>query len=214
MTEYVTKAGIRLEVERIPRQQIDNFTIDRPLPEPPTREVEVFGGDVEKVPILDDPEYRAALTNYYIELGCDKADLITEAIKILGDVDFAVDLEELRVLGLAQGDGRADLMRYIILGNAEDLEKVIELVFYNSTVTDRGILEATQSFGVTWMGQPLAALIPPKSNVMASRIFGDRQAAQWTHYNWEEFSELSGQEQSAIVAFYRLNMRLSWLGTK
>ena len=214
MTEYVTKAGTHLEVGRIPREKIDNFITGRPLPEPPMRKVEVFGGEMEDVPILDDADYQAALSNYYIELGCDKANLITSAVKILDDTDFTIDLEELRNLGLAQGDGHADLLRYIVLGNVEDLERVVELVFYNSTVTDRGILEAAQSFGVTWLRQPVMAHIPSKGEAMALRVFGDRQAAQWAHYNWEEFSELSGPKQSAVVAFYRLNMRLNQLGAK
>jgi hypothetical protein len=207
--EYVTKGGIRLEVGRIPRQEIDRFIAARPPPEPPTKAVTVFGDVEEDVPVLDDAEYLAALSNYYIELGCDKAALIVEAVEVLGDVDFAADLEELRSAGLVQGDGRVDLLRYVVLGNTSDLEQVVALVFYNSTVTVQGIQEAAQAFNLMWNGQPVSPFLLSKGNALAASAFNDRLAARWANYNWEEFSALSGPEQSATVAFYRLNMRLS-----
>jgi hypothetical protein len=32
-------------------------------------------------------------------------------------------------------------------------------------------------------------------------------AAHWDGYRWEEFAQLSGDEQSAIVALYRTHLR-------
>jgi hypothetical protein len=208
--EYATTAGMRLEVGRIPRQKIDNFIGGRPLPEPPTRTTEVFGGDTEEVPILDDPGYRRALLDYYITFGHDQVDLIADAVQIIGDVPLA-ELEELRELGLAEGDGHADLLRHVVLGSDDDLAAVVELVMYQSTVTERGIAEAAQAFNVTWMEKPVLQWGIPGSYGRHGAPFEARKAAQFSRYNWHDFCALSGPEQSAIVAFYRLSTRLEWL---
>lgn len=208
--EYVTRAGLRLEVGRIPRQDIDRFIAARPLPEPPTQTVKVFGDAEEDVPVLDDPGYQRELMHYYVQFGHDQVDLIAGAVQIADEEPLA-ELEELRELGLAEGDGHADLLRHIVLGNDNDLGAVVGLVMYQSTVTERGITEAARAFNVTFAGQDVMSWGVPGSQGRYGALFEARKAARFSGYSWGEFAGLAGPEQSAAVAFYRLNARLEWL---
>lgn len=211
MSEYVTAGGLRLEISRIPRQVIDDFLAGEMPPEPPIREVEAWGGITEEVPVLDDPGYLAAMQQYYLQLGDGQIDLIAPAVGLPPDCG-AVELEELRALGLAEeGDGKADLLRYVVLANEEDLGNVTELVFYNSTVTERGIAEAKARFGVTWHKLPVAAWHVPSSPAGYNLEFEARRVGREAGYKWGEFCKLSGPEQSAEVALQRLGSRLAWL---
>jgi hypothetical protein len=170
----------------------------------------VFGDVEEDVPVLDDPAYQRELMRYYIRFGRDQVDLITPAVQIEGDEPLA-ELEELRALGLAEGGGHADLLRHVVLGSDEDLGEVVGLVMYQSTVTERGITEAAQSFQVTWAGQDVMSWGVPGSQGQYGALFEARKAARFAGYSWTEFEALDGPEQSAAVAFYRLNARLEWL---
>ena len=205
---------MRLEVGNLPRQIIDKFLVTRLPPEPPTREAGAFGGIVEEIPVLDDPAYLAQLQTYYTRLGDEQIDLVAEAVEIIDMPEreaALVEMEDLRSLNLAEGDNHATWLRHIILADDEDLASVIELVFYNSTVTVRGISEAGRAFNVTWMGQPVTAWHVPRVPGRYSQQFEDRKVARYSGYKWQEFSTLPGPEQSAEVAFYRLSMRLEWL---
>ena len=88
---------------------------------------------------------------------------------------------------------------------------IVAGVFYESTVTQRGVDEAARSFGVTWYGNPVDPNKGPKSPAMYLSPYGDRRAAQDAGYKWSEFIELSGPEQSTEVAYHRLSNRLEWL---
>lgn len=211
MSEYVTKSGVRLEVGRIPRQEIDAFTVAHPSPEPPTRRAVAFGDVEEDVPVWDAPEYQAKLFDYYVSLAHDQMALVAGAVEILDTPDLSSELAELREIGLAQGDGHADLLRYVILGNDEDAAAVTGLVMYHSTVTERGIKEAKKAFCVTWAGQPVETWRVPGTPGRYGSLFEARLAAKFSTYSWPVFCELSGPEQSAEVAFYRLSSRLDWL---
>ena len=214
MSEYTTGAGVRLETGRLPRREIDEFLSAEPLPEPPMRQAEAFGGIVEEVPVLDDPTYLAELQTYYTRLGDEQIDLIAEAVEIteMPEREAALaEMEDLRAIGLAEGDDRATWLRHIVLADNEDLANVVEQVLYNSTVTERGIAEATRAFGVTWMGQPVTTWHVPRVPGRYNQQFEDRKAQRRGGYTWREFCALPGWEQSAEVAFYRLSTRLEWL---
>jgi hypothetical protein len=43
----------------------------------------------------------------------------------------------------------------------------------------------------------------PRSGVTYAGELEYRFAAQWAHYQWEDFIDLDGEDQSAIVASYR-----------
>ena len=205
---------MQLEVGKLPRRTIDEFLVARLPPEPPTREAEAFGGIVEEIPVLDDPAYLAKLQTYYTRLGDEQIDLVAEAVRIIEMPDreaALVEMEDLQAIGLAEDDGHAAWLRHIVLADDEDLANVIELVFYNSTVTVRGIEEAGRAFNVTWMGQPVSAWHVPRAPGRYSQQFEDRKVARRNHYQWREFGALPGPEQSAEVAFYRLSKRLEWL---
>lgn len=207
---YTTKNGVRLEIGRIPRQAIDRFVVAHPMPEPPMRKQAAFGGIEEDVPILDDPGFQRAMMDYYVEMGHDQVDLIAEAVEIVGDIEMLlVEAGELREAGIVEDE--ADLLRYIVLGNTNDLAAVVGEVFYQSTVTERGIDEAKETFGVTWAGQGVETWHVAGTPGRYKQMFQDRLAAKFDGYNWTEFCELSGPQQSGVVAFYRLNNRLEAL---
>jgi hypothetical protein len=205
---YVTESGVRLEISRIPRRLIDEFVRDHPVPEPPMKpvEAEIFGGIKEEAPDPKDPEYLLEMRRYYMEVGHAQIDLIAGAVKILDEIGT---VEELEFVGLSGNP--ADLLRTVVFDNQDDLTNVVEEVFYQSTVTQRGIDEAAQMFGVTWYGNPVDLAKGPKSPAWYHGQFGDRKAAKEGGYNWREFIELTGPEQSAVVAHHRLNNRLDWL---
>lgn len=207
MSRLATSTGYELEVGRIPRERIDAFLLAHPEPEPPTREVEAFGGVVEKVEVLDDPAYLAALQAHRLEMGAAQIDLIADAVEIEG-TGWEREFAELRELGLAGDNPKADVLRYVVLGNDADFAGVVEEVLYNSTVTLRGLEEAAERFGVTWLGQRVPVVSPPGGPGRGSNLFGDRQAAKFSLLTWEEFCTLPGPEQSAAVAFHRLTMEL------
>lgn len=206
---------MRLEIGRLPRQIIDEFLVARLPPEPPTREAEAFGGIVEEIPVLDDPTYLAELQTYYTRLGDEQIDLVAEAVVIIETPGLfrkgQAEMDDLIAAGIVETDDYISRLRYVILASDEDLGNVIELVFYNSTVTARGIEEAGRAFNVTWMGQPVSAWRVPRVPGRYSQRFEDRKVATHNHYTWRAFSALPGPEQSAQVAFYRLSMRLEWL---
>ena len=208
---YTTKNGVRLEIGRIPRQEIDRFVAAHPMPEPPMRKQAAFGGIEEDVPILDDPGFQRAMVDYYVEMGHDQVDLIAGAVKMAdGSYEaLLVEGDELREIGVVEDE--ADLLRYIILGNTDDLATVVGEAFYLSTVTERGIDEAKRMFNVTWAGQGVETWHVAGTPGQYGQMFQDRLAAKFGGYNWGEFCELSGPEQSAAVAFYRLSNRLEAL---
>lgn len=213
MAEYVTRLGTKLEIGRVPRRQIDDFTLKYPPPEPPTREVEAFGGIAEEMPVLDDPAYLAQLLAYYVKLVDERIDLIAPAVEIAGPRSDALlaELEDLRALSLVEDDDWPAQLRFSVLADDKDLGAVVELVFYNSTVTERGIAEASRAMAVTWMGQPLEGWKTPGTPGRYGQLFEARRAARHSEYTWEGFCGLTGPEQSAAVAFYRLSAKLDWL---
>jgi len=212
--EYTTINGAILEVGAIPRQEIDKFLASHPEPEPPTREVETWGGFTEQVLVLDDTSYQADLAEYYWRAGYEQIDLIAPAITILDAGENETEFDDLCVLGLADGDDKASLLQYVVLGSEEDMAAVTSLVFYNSTVTQKGIDEAAKSLGVTWMGQPVLSWHVPNTPGRYSALHEAMKVAKEYHYRWQEFCTLTGPEQSLLVAHYRLENRLQWLIAK
>jgi len=205
---YTTRSGVRLEIGRIPRRLIDEFALAHPAPEPPLKQVEaeVFGDIKEEAPDPTDPEYLLEMQRYYLEVGYAQIDLIIDGVTILDEVGTP---DELEFLGL-DGD-KGELLRSLILDNPEDIKAVVAGVFYESTVTQQGIEEAVKLFGVSWYSNPVDPNKGPRTPAMYLSHFGDRKAARDAGYKWSEFIELSGPEQSAIVAFHRLDNRLAWL---
>lgn len=215
-TIYTTKAGVQLEIGRIPRFLIDQLLVNYPEPEAPTRTEEIWGGFTEEVPDRDDPDYRFRLQIWYATIINEQTAVILPAVRVMGGVE-TVDLSELEQLqqaGILSDVQTADLLQYEVLKNNEDATAVTELVFYHSTVTQRGIDEATQAYRVTWFDQPVLAWKAPELPAQYTNLYRDRQSAQMAGYTWEQFCTMSGPEQSAIVAYHLISGRLEWLISK
>jgi hypothetical protein len=206
---YTTQAGIGLGIGRIDRQHIDNLLARRPMPEPPTRTVQVWGGIEEEEPLWNDPAYQVELTTFWLQLGREQLELVTPAVTILSGAE-SVDLRELEEAGISRSDP-AGRLRAGVLGDPLDLQAVVELVFYLSTVTQRGIDEATAAFRVLWLDKPVLAWKVPGAPAEYAPVYRDRQAARSGGYSWERFGRLTGPEQSAEVAFFLIERRLGWL---
>src|SRR5689334_22654883 len=63
-------------------------------------------------------------------------------------------------------------------------------------------------FNVQFRGRDIFEIRVPLSGVTHSIEFEWREAAHWARYRWEEFADLDGDEQAAIVAHYRAHTRL------
>lgn len=210
--EYTTAEGHRLRIGRIPRARIDAFGATNPPPEPPTKTVEVWGGLPEKVPDTNDPDYQAALGRYYVEIGRENVKLIAPAVELI-DVDLS-EIAELGHAGVDSLDNQvAAFLRYMV--NDAEVQAIVEQALYNSTVTNRGLMEASQRYNVRWGGGLLTAFsVLGKSAGSYGAEFDARRAAQFNGTRWPEFCEMSGAEQSNVVAFFRLSNSLSWLQSK
>jgi|OM-RGC.v1.014789237 hypothetical protein len=208
VTRYVTATGYELEIGRLGREEIDGFLARDPPPEPPEREVEVFGGDVELVPDRKDPDYQAALADWQRRVFVDETALIAGAVRVgaapEGDVEALVE-----ALGFEPDE--VDVLRFAALTDEGDRERVVDEVMYLSTVTPRGIAEAAERFGVEWAGKPVLEYRLGGSPAEYTQRFEDWMAATEARMSWSEFCALSGPKQSEVVAFWRLRMRLDYL---
>ena len=215
-------AGTVLVVGRIPRQHIDQFIAQHPEPEPPTRTavelgIDVFGDVDEQIPDHGNAEYLAAKAAWGEEFGTAMMGILAGAITISDDTQAAalLEMEEMRALSLLEGGGaKPSLLLYTLLTDPRDLGAVVDEIFYNSTVTLRGLVEAAQAYGVYWRGNKVPVVTPPRGPAKANGIYSDRQAAQWSHYRWSDFCELPGNEQSAIVALHRYTIKLDNMAQK
>lgn len=209
---YVTSAGVELQIGRIPRQRIDRFAATNEMPEPPTKSVETWV-DTEEIPDYNDPDYQQELTQYYLGLGKQHVALIADAVTLTDGVDTS-ELDELQEIGLVTGGKTvADFLRYTIGDN--DVQAIVAAVFYKSTVTWRGLMEASARYNVRWGTRKLDAFVVlGKSKGGYGPEFEARLAAKFNGTKWEIFCEMDGAEQSDIVAFFRLSNSLGWLQSK
>jgi len=202
--EHVTSNGVRVKVGRVPRQLLDNINL--PEPAPPTRAVETWGGIAERVPVFDDPDYRRQLSDWRLGLFAQHWNIISAAI----EVDAANTAEATALQAAGFGQGRAvDALHYTLAG--QDQVAIIAKVFYQSTVTERAILEAEARFAYTWRGKPLSAWSMRYAPGERGQLAVHWRAAFRSRMTWTQFCVLSGQEQSANVAFWSLEDRMNYL---
>ncbi len=206
--KFVASTGVQLTLAQIDRRELDRYTASNPVPEPPTRTVNVFGGDTEELPILDDAAYLQELQRYQMMIATQRLDLIANAIEI-DSYSNAQELDELKHLGVAVSPANA--LRFTSAFTSVDLAQIVELVFYMSTVTQRGIDEAAASFAVTFMEKPVLAWKVGGSAAQQSALYEHWIAAQQLRYTWDNFCALPGPEQSQCVAFVRIQSRLKYL---
>lgn len=207
---FETSAGVVLKISRIPREVIDEYVRGNPAPEPPTVEVPVFGGGTERVDDTEDPEYQQALLAYNLRMAHEEFEIIAQAVQTETDWRQDPRVAELRALGF-RIITLTDYLCYVALADEQDLIRVTEIVLYLSTVTQRGIREAEKAFDIHYHGVPLDQYPNPTGNLRVSAYYQAREAARAMGYKWEEFSELSGPEQSAVVAHYLCEQKVRWL---
>lgn len=208
--EYTTSTGIKLQLGRIPRSRIDQVAGMRRPPEPPTVAVETWV-DTEDVPNYDDPDYQRELTQYYLSLGKEHVKLIGDAVTLPDGVELG-EMAELQEVGLGSGSV-ADFLRYKLPDG--DVQKIVAQVLYQSTVTDRGLAEASARYNVRWGKRKLDTfVVVGKSKGSYGAEFEARRAAKFNGTAWGRFCEMDGARQSDIVAFFRLSMTLDWLQSK
>jgi len=211
ITEWETLDGHILTLGRLDRREIDAFSADNAPPVPPTKTVETWAGD-EQAPDLDEPKYQAALGRYYRNLGKSQVELIAPAITLPRGVDFGA-LYELAESGLVEfppGSNGSNVGYLLYVLDADDLETLVKIVFYNSTVTEKGIGDARARFGVKWMNESILAWGVPGTPGAYNLEFEARRAARYNLVPWCEFCDLTGPEQSALVCFYRMDARLEY----
>jgi len=147
---YVTSTGVRVIVGHVDRRVLD--AIDIPKPQPPMRDVETWGNITERVPLLNDESYRRQLSDWRLSLFAGQWHAIAPALEARD-----VDLDEAHALQAAGlGEGRAiDVLRYTL--SELDQIQIVAAVYYQSTVTDRAMLEAEMRFDYTWRGKSISS---------------------------------------------------------
>ena len=212
-----TSSGVELNVQRIDRRVIDEFTRRNPLPEPPTKEVTLYGGFIDTVEDYDDEEYLAAMLLYRMTLAEDQLDILADVITVLGPYGLPLHdygeyplYQEKVALDIIPPNSKVAFLRHVALQTDADMDMVIGEILYLSTTTERGIEEAEQMFAATWSEMPLSRLHTKRTPGSYSRYYEDREAARFAHYNWGAFCELDGPEQSAVIAHYRTTLTLEY----
>lgn len=204
--EYVTRDGVILTVGRVDRRRLDAAYI--PAPVPPTRIVEAWGGIKEELPDWKNRDYQKRLHDWRVTLWRDHLRIIADALAFTLNAEQQVPLEAVRAIGLGDGTN-ADYLRFCV--SEHDQTQIVELLLYLSTVTERGVREATARLDYTWRGKPLDNWNVGYTHGKRGSLAVDMRAAIRSGLTWGQFCELTGPEQSTLVAFWGLEDRLHWL---
>lgn len=197
----------------VPRERIDSFLANNPAPFPPSVDIEVWGGITEQTPDWSNPEYIERVQRFNMTTERAQVEMIAPVVELIDDTPDEIEISELEELNILSGQD-SDYLHNHVLGNLSDLQAVAELVFYQSTVTQRGIDEAANRFAVYWQGKPVLAWSVPGVDGARSQLFEDWQVALYFSISWAAFAKMSGQAQSEKVAFYRIEKRIEWLQQK
>ena len=206
-------SGVRLDVGRIPRRQIDEFVARHPQPEPPEKlasdlGIEVWGDPDAVVIDRNDPDYIRSAIKWRLLFGEQMGALVADAVSIPDDIAGKAtgELEELSGVGINAPPTPSSILKFVVASD-HDMAQIIDLSLYLSTVTVRGLKEAEREFGVRVRGRPVGVL-SSKGEITASRSFVDRLSARWAGYTWTDFCELDGPEQSRIVAAHIIESKV------
>jgi len=208
--DFKTRSGALLRLQRVHRSVFDQYGVSLPPPEPPTDTVTILGGATEEVPNYNDQAYQRELLAYNINIGQLEFNSVVRGVTMVTPASWQADEAFQEWLLVTSYQSRItsvnDYLKYWALADDHDLVYVSQAVRYLSTVTERGIDEAMQAFNITWLGVPLQDHPDRKGHVEASMYYASRVAARAMGYHWENFCELSGIDQSAVVAqFYAEN---------
>lgn len=217
IVEYVTNDGSKLRVGRVDRRLLDDLELPMKRPEPPTREVVVWDGSTEHVKITDDQKYLDQLALYYMELRKHQFGVVETAVEIMETPQIHADADEqeaLRAIGVV---GELSALERVLgkATNRESAREIIELIFFNSTVTERGIERANNKIGAKWEGLPVSSYrLKPQFPINVSQYYIDRVAASHYGFKWNEFCDLWGYEQAEYVALYLTENALEYMKYK
>jgi hypothetical protein len=170
--------------------------------------VETWGGVKEEVPDYNDPGYRVAMLEYHLRYARDLMDVLAAGVTILNE-----DRARLSLQALEEVVGKQDDLALGLLRGTTDFERaeIVELILYQSTVTQRAIDEAAARFGYKWRGKPLMTWHIPMSHGERGKLGVEWKAAHRSGLTWAQFCDLSGPEQSRHVAFWMLEDKLAYL---
>ena len=212
LSRYRTTSGIEVGIGRVSRRALDTLAMEYPEPQPPLREMPIWGGVTDKVPDFDDPGYQLRRAHWYLRLLEAQLQVFAEGIEVaLGDCVQCQAYQELASLDLVRPQNRADCIRYVILAEPADQQAITEQLLYNSTTTERAIQGWLAAFAVTYHEQPIMQFSTGQSQAWWSRLYEDREAARFAGIPWETFVDLSGPEQSGYVAHFRAQRTLEYL---
>ena len=207
---YKTHNSIELLLSRVNRRELDDVFVKFPQPLPPVKQRVIWGGIKEEYFDYKDGDYITAYNAWLIQISDVQLQVISEGITLLIDpLNHELYKEIKKTLHLT-GNDKLNFLRYAAL-NKKDFIEVTAIILYLSTVTQKGIDEAQGIFGVEWNKQPIDTWAVKKSRTRYSALFEHREAARFAFMNWDKFCKLSGQEQSMVVAHYRLHGRIEWL---
>lgn len=215
MGKVTTSTGIELSVKGISRKVIDAFLLYRSPPEPPLKTIKIYGGLEEQVPDYEAESYKREYEHYVTAMAQDQFLLIAYAVTFDVNPYDNKMFNELIQVGVIEPSNKEeanfDFLRFVAMEQVADSALVMNEVLYLSTVTQEGIEEAGDLFNVTWHSKRVELFGIPRTNARFTQHFEDRSAAKYAGVPWTTFIELTGPEQSAIVAHYRVSQRLDWL---
>lgn len=196
--------NITFNITRISRSKLDRIFINK-RPTPPTTTVVVFGDYEEESYLYTDPSYLEELRAYNSRVYSTEKSLFLNAISYDEDELLKIVDDEL----------------YALTGNLllsaltdKQVYKLFDEVVYISTVTRRGINEAYNILNVTKYEDDITKIVLPVTNIKYSQVYRDMLVAKEANISWKDFCELSGFEQSMLVAFHNLQNILKYLEEK
>lgn len=208
-SEYLTRAGLRLLVGRVPRRELDRYVAQHQPPTPPLKAFTAWGEVTEWLPDHTDAAYLSQYRTWELRMIDQELALIAEAVTPIDAPDYVV-LDGWRIAdGALTGNDWWDWLRLVALADDTDRHNVVSLVWYHSTVTERGITEAAALFGVTWNGKPISPYRAGSSKAQALPAFSHRRITRALGYEWGAFCALDGPAQSEHVCFFMLDAKLS-----
>lgn len=210
---YTTGNGIKLELRKVHRSILDRFSLAYPLPEPVLKTTTIWGGVEQSVIDYNDRGYLEAMMIRNTAMIIGEFKLFSGYMSVIGDWECDASFKELCECGVCECSER-DYISFVAL-DGHRYNEVAQEIMYISTVTDKGIRKAMELFSITWRGAPLENWGLPDSHARyGNRVVEDRSAAVYANMSWPEFCDMSGQEQSDVVAHYRAMNTLAYLRQK
>jgi len=154
--------------------------------------------------------YQAVLYRFRVTMFRAQMRVIASAIHAAFTPTQREKLAALNAIGISTGDLHADYLRFGMC--AADQNAVIAEIFYQSTVTGRGINEALQRLNYTWRNKPVLDWAVGYTHGTRGDLGVQMRAALRSNLTWAQFCALPGTEQSDLVVFWILEDRLAWLG--